>query len=172
MAFDTRSSHRLARIPCKVCFRGCVFLLYSYTPVQRGVHVGCILRATLHTMIAIDTLYCILYIFGVLMNAMQFLCCFICVWGVVLPLGCVFTVSCVLSVVSYSIFVDVYFYIHSICMFIRDCMLFGCVELCISPLYVSYFLGWCSGVCIVRFVKEYICCAAILWCFGIDIIWF
>jgi hypothetical protein len=29
-------------------FRGCVSLLYSYTPVKRGVPFGCILRATLH----------------------------------------------------------------------------------------------------------------------------
>ena len=120
MTFDARSIHDLARIPCKVCFRGCVSLLYSYTPVKRGVPFGCILRATLHDMIDINTLYCILYMFGFLMNTMEFCCCYVRVSGVVLPLCCVFAASCVWFGVSCSMFVDILFYIHSICMYYVD----------------------------------------------------
>jgi hypothetical protein len=86
MIFDTGSSHHLVWILSKMCFRGCVSLLYLYQPTSEGVPFGCILRATLHNMIDIDTLYCILYMFGFLMNTMRFCCCFVCVWGVVLQL--------------------------------------------------------------------------------------
>jgi hypothetical protein len=134
MSYDRWLRHHLVGIPCKVCCRGCVSLLYPHQPGNTSVPFGCILRATLHDMIDINTLYCILYMFGFLMSTMQFWCSFVRVSGVVLPLCCVFAASCVWFRVSCSIFVDILFYIHSICMFLRGCVIFGRVELCFSPL--------------------------------------
>jgi hypothetical protein len=87
MPFDTRSSHRLARILCKVCFKGYVSLLYPHQPARTSVPFPCLRCIPLYTMIGIDTVYCILYMFGVLVTTMQLSCCFVCVWGVVLQLA-------------------------------------------------------------------------------------
>ena len=110
-------------------------------------------------------------------------------------------------------------------MFVRGCVIFVCVDMCFSPLYVSFFVGWssgrilesyifnvvlqpsfdslptwfvtrvsgitksklevkqhygqhhlgggqASGIYIVRFLWQYICCDGILWCFDIVILWF
>ena len=85
---------------------------------------------------------------------------------------CVFAVLYVWYRVSCSIFVAVYFYVHSICICFMDCVVLLVEQMCFSRLYVSFFVGWSSGVCIVRFLLQYIWCDVILWCLRIDIIWF
>jgi len=79
MPFDTRWSHRLARTLCKVCFKGYVSLLYPHQPARTSVPFACLRCIPLYTMIGMDTVYCILYIVGVLVTTMQSRCCFVCV---------------------------------------------------------------------------------------------
>lgn len=113
-------------------------------------------------MIDIGTFYYVICCFGVWVHAIVFEVPFY-VW-----LSCVLLACCVSAVlyvwfrVSSSIFVEVFFYVNSIFMFRRGCLIFVCVDVCFIPLYVSFYLGWSSGIYIVRFVKGYICCAAIL----------
>ena len=64
--FDTRSSHHLARILSKVCFRGCVFLLSPHQPGGTSVPFASLWCSPLYVVLGIGTLYHILYILRVL----------------------------------------------------------------------------------------------------------
>jgi len=70
IVFDTRSSHHLARILSKECFRGCVFLSYPHQPASTSVHFACLWFSPLYIMIVICTLYYVMYIFRVSGNRM------------------------------------------------------------------------------------------------------
>ena len=125
ISYDTWLRHCLVWILCKMCFRGYVFLLYPHQPGGTRVPFACLRCSPPYTMIGIDTLYYILHMFGVLMNRTPLCLCFICVFMCCVAGWCVLAVSYVWFRVSSSIFVDALFYIHSICMFLCDCMIFG-----------------------------------------------
>jgi len=84
MLYDTWLRHRLVGILRKVCFRGYIFLLYPRQPGSTSVPFAWILYARLHNMLDVDTLYCLRYMFGVLVTTR-------CRCGLVL---CVFEVLC------------------------------------------------------------------------------
>jgi hypothetical protein len=130
-----------SNMPQGVFYGVCIFVAPSpaceYLRILESyicVHIACLGCSPLYTMIGIDSVYYIPYICRVLVNRTPLCSCFICVFMCCVAAWCVFAVSCVWFQVSCSIFVDILFYIHSICMFLCDCMLFGCVKPRFSPL--------------------------------------
>jgi hypothetical protein len=104
ISYDTWLRHRLVWILCKVCFRGCVSLLYPYQPGNTSVHFACLWCRTVCIMIVIGSLYYMMYIFWVMVNRMIVDVPFcVCPRCCVVPCLCACSLLCLVSSILFHI---------------------------------------------------------------------